>query len=174
MGFSSIAGFKFQIMNAKNVKFSKIPKFLYFFITVVFDEIMQTKNVAWVVSIAFIVVMLLYFLRLLNLIGNEYDLLVRWVSTISLMLTGVCVGILISEKRIPAKTALINLTVVIFGLALIPIVAGLSATLLNTLPLPVETKMIVTFILSVNCGLLYMGLFIRYRKRKYSSSWETD
>jgi hypothetical protein len=135
---------------------------------------MQTKNVAWVVSIAFIVVMLLYFLRLLNLIGNEYDLLVRWVSTISLMLTGVCVGILISEKRIPAKTALINLTVVIFGLALIPIVAGLSATLFNTLPLPMETKMIATFILSVSYGLLYMGLFIRYRKRKHSSSWETD
>lgn len=135
---------------------------------------MQTKKVAWVVSIGFIVVMLLFFLRLSNLIGSEYDLLVRWVSTISLMLTGVFVGILISEKRIPAKTALINLVLVLFGLALIPIVTGVSATILNTFPLTMETKMIATFILSVSCGLLYMGVYIRYRKRKYPSSWETD
>ena len=135
---------------------------------------MQTKKVAWVVSIGFIVVMLLFFLRLSNLIGSEYDLLVRWVSTISLMLTGVFVGILISEKRIPAKTALINLVLVLFGLALIPIVTGVSATILNTFPLTMETKMIATFILSVSCGLLYMGVYIRYRKRSYSSIWETD
>jgi hypothetical protein len=135
---------------------------------------MQTKKVAWVVSIGFIVVMLLYFLRLFNLIGNEYDLLVRWVSTISLMLTGVFVGILISEKRIPAKTALINLVLVIFGLALIPIVTGISATILNTFPLTMETKMIATFILSVSCGLLYMGLYYKYRKMKDSTIWETD
>ena len=144
------------------------------FITLLFDETMQTKKVAWVVSIGFIVVMLLYFLRLFNLIGSEYDLLVRWVSTISLMLTGVFVGILISEKRIPAKTALINLLLVIFGLALIPIVTGISATILNTFPLTMETKMVATFILSISCGLLYMGLYIWYRKGKYSSSWETD
>jgi len=152
----------------------KFRSFIYFFITVVFNGIRQTKKVEWVVSIGFFIVLLLYFFRLFNIIGNEYDLLIQWVSTISLMLTGVCIGILISEKRIPAKTALINLTVIIFGLALIPIVAGLSATLFNTLPLPMETKMIATFILSASYGLLYMGLFIRYRKRKHSSSWKTD
>ena len=149
---------------------------MFFHHTVVFGEIMQTKKVAWVVSISFIFFILLYFLRLLNLIGNEYDLLVQWVSTISLMLTGVFVGILISEKRIPAKTALINLLVVIFGLALIPIVAGVSATILNTTNLATETKQIVTLILSVSCGPLYFGPYIWYwhRKGKQSSSWETD
>jgi len=149
---------------------------MFFHHTVVFGEIMQTKKVAWVVSISFIFFILLYFLRLFNLIGSEYDLLVRWVSTISLMLTGVFVGILISEKRIPAKTALINLLVVIFGLALIPIVAGVSATILYTTNLATETKQIVTLILSVSCGPLYFGHYIWYwhRKGKQSSSWETD
>lgn len=146
------------------------------FITLLFDETMQTKKVAWVVSIGFIVVMLLYFLRLFNLIGSEYDLLIRWVSTISLMITGVFVGILISEKKIPAKTALINLVLVIFGLALIPIVTGISAPIVNTFPLTMEAKAAVTFILSVSFGLLYFGLYIWYwyRKGKQSSSWETN
>jgi len=146
------------------------------FITLLFDETMQTKKVAWVVSIGFIVVMLLYFLRLFNLIGSEYDLLIRWVSTISLMITGVFVGILISEKKIPAKTALINLLVVIFGLALIPIVAGVSATILSTTNLATETKQIVTLILSVSCGPLYFGPYIWYwyRKGKQSRNWETN
>ena len=146
------------------------------FITLLFDETMQTKKVAWAVLIIFIVFTLLYLFRLFNLIGSEYDLLIRWVSTISLMITGVFVGILISEKRIPAKTALINLLLVIFGLALIPIVTGISATILNTFPLTMETKMVATFILSVSCGLLYFGLYIWYwyRKGKQSSSWETN
>jgi len=137
---------------------------------------MQTKKVAWAVLIIFIVFTLLYLFRLSNVIGSEYDLLIRWVSTISLMITGVFVGILISEKKIPAKTALINLVLVIFGLALIPIVTGISAPIVNTFPLTMETKMVATFILSVSFGLLYFGLYIWYwyRKGKQSSNWETN
>jgi hypothetical protein len=135
---------------------------------------MQTKKVAWLISVFAFVSIMLYLFRLLNVIGSEYELLIRWISTISLMITGVLVGILISEKRIPAKTALIDLVLVIFGLALIPIVTGVSATILNSFPLTMETKLIVTFILSVSCGLLYMGVYFWYRKRSYSSSWETD
>lgn len=135
---------------------------------------MQLRKAAWVASIGFMVFIVLRLLNLFNFIGSEYDLLIQWVSTISLVLTGILVGILVSEKKIPAKSALINLLLVLFGLALIPIVTGISATFLNIFPLAMETKVIVTFILSVSCGLLYMVLFIWYRKRQYSTSWETN
>lgn len=48
---------------------------------------------------AFIALVLLQILRTLNILASEYDLLIRWISTISLILLGVFIGVLISEKR---------------------------------------------------------------------------
>jgi hypothetical protein len=135
---------------------------------------MQTKKVAWLFSVFVFVSILLYLFRLLNVIGSEYELLIRWVSTISLLITGVLLGILISEKKIPAKTALIDLGLVTFTFLLIPVVAYISVKVVNMFPLTIEVKMAITFVASVSCGLLYMGLLFKYRRKKYSTDCLTD
>lgn len=135
---------------------------------------LQLKKAAFVAFIGFIIYMVLQLISLFNFVGNEYDILVQWISVISLVLMGVFVGILVSEKKIPAKTALVNLLLVLVGLTLIPIVAWISATFLNTTDLAMEAKTIVTFIFSASCGIVYMAVFILYRKRQYSTDWETQ
>jgi hypothetical protein len=132
---------------------------------------MQKRKIIFAVSISFVVFMFLNFLRLFNLIGNEFELLIRWVSTISLLLTGILVGILILDKKINVKTALINLVLVIIGLVLIPILTGIIATIVNPFPLAIETKLVVTFILPSSIGLIYLWFFIRYQKKKDSTLW---
>jgi len=44
-----------------------------------------------------------WFLRLFNVLGSEYEIMIRWVSTIGLILCGVFIGFLVSEKRIQAR-----------------------------------------------------------------------
>ena len=44
-----------------------------------------------------------WFLRLFNVLGSEYEIMMRWVSTIGLILCGVFIGLLVSEKRIQAR-----------------------------------------------------------------------
>ena len=129
---------------------------------------MKLRMATWVASVSFMCFIVLQILNLFNFIGNEYDLLIRWVSTIGLVLTGIFVGTLIAEKKIPAKTAVVGMLLVLFGLASIPIVTVISATILNTLPLSMETKMIVTLILSMSYGLIYMGFLIWSRKKLFS------
>jgi hypothetical protein len=141
------------------------------FNTYFFDDIMQKRKIVFAFSISFVVFMFLNFLRLFNLIGNEFELLIRWVSTISLLLTGILVGILILDKKINVKTALINLVLVIIGLALIPILTGIIATIVNPFPFAIETKLVVTFILPASIGLIYLWFFIRYQKKKASTLW---
>ena len=127
---------------------------------------MKLRLALWIASVSFMAFIVLQLLDLFNFIGSEYDLLTQLVSTISLVLTGIFIGILVSKKKILAKTAVVSMLLVLFGLALIPLVTVISATILNTFPLSTDTKLIITFIVSVGCGLIYMGFLIWYRKRK--------
>jgi len=65
-------------------------------------------------------VFILAFLRLLNILGSEYDLLMRWVSAISLLLIGIIIGMSISEKKIQVRGML----------AILLFLAGFCAALL--------------------------------------------
>jgi hypothetical protein len=127
--------------------------------------VMQLKGAAWVAVITFLVLMLLQFARLFNVIGSEYDLLIRWISTISLVLIGVFVGILISKKKIPISDALISLVLTIFGFLLIPTVIVVAAPIVNTFPLTLEAKVAITGILSTGVLFLYMGFLFWLRKK---------
>jgi hypothetical protein len=63
----------------------------------------QTMNLARLLSVcvfAFVVYLSLLLLRLSNVLGSEFDILTRSVSVISLILLGVFVGALISQKEI--------------------------------------------------------------------------
>jgi hypothetical protein len=138
---------------------------------ILFGVSLQLKKAAFAASVFFVIYLVLLMLSLLGFIGAEYDILVRWVSVISLVLMGVFVGMLISEKKIPVKTALVNLLVVLVGLALVPIVLGVSATLLNATNLATETKVLVAFLLSTGSGMAYFLVFIFYSKRRLHDSF---
>ena len=66
-------------------------------------KITSLRKVLWVSVCVFEVLILLWVLRLFNVLGSEYDILIRWVSTISLILLGVFIGVLISEKRVQVR-----------------------------------------------------------------------
>ena len=132
---------------------------------------MKLRMAACAASVSFLSFIVLQLLNLFNFIESEHALMTQLVSIISLLLTGILVGILISDKKIPVKTALINMLFVIIGLALIPILTGITATIVNPFDLTIETKLAVTFILPTSIGVLYMWLFIRYRKKKDSTLW---
>jgi hypothetical protein len=138
---------------------------------ILFGVTLHFKKTAFVAFVFFVIYMLLLMLSLLGFIGAEYDILVRWVSVISLVLMGIFVGMLISERKIPVKTALVNLLVVLVGLALVPIVLGVSATLLNATNLATETKVLVAFLLSTGSGMAYFLVFIFYSKRRLHDSF---
>ena len=61
-------------------------------------------------------------LRLLNVLGSEYDIVIRWVSTISMILCGVFIGLLISEKRIQTRWKSVPLLMFIAGFLAAPFV----------------------------------------------------
>jgi len=61
---------------------------------------MSVRKAYWVSVCAFAVFLLLWFLRLFNVLGSEYNILIGWMTTISLILLGVFIGTLISEKKI--------------------------------------------------------------------------
>lgn len=82
---------------------------------------MKLRNAFWMSVCAFAVFMLLWFLRLFNVLGSEYDILINLVSTISLILTGVFVGVLISGKT-QFRGMLIVLFLVVVGFISAPFV----------------------------------------------------
>src|SRR3989304_5115820 len=70
-------------------------------------EIMSLRKALWASMCAFVTLVLLQILRTLNLLASEYDILISWISTISLILIGVFIGVLISEKRIQVRWRMI-------------------------------------------------------------------
>lgn len=76
---------------------------------------MNLTKALLVSAFAFVIVVSLLVLRMLNFVGSEYDFLIRWVSTISLILTGVFVGVLISEKKIEIRPKITFLVVFPLG-----------------------------------------------------------
>lgn len=136
---------------------------------------MQSKLVMWGIFISFISFTMLQLLNLFNFIGNEYDLLTQLVSTISLVLIGIFTGIVVLKKQISSKNALLGMIFVIFGIALIPIITLISVTVLNSLLLSMEIKLVATWILSVSFGLIYMSFLIWYRKKLHpTNTWEDE
>jgi len=75
----------------------------------------------WAFAGAFAVFLLLWLLRLLNVLGSEFDIVIRWVSAIGI-LCGVFVGLLISEKRIQARWKFVPYLLFIAGFFAAPFV----------------------------------------------------
>jgi len=76
----------------------------------------------WAFAGAFAVFLLLWLLRLLNVLGSGFDIVVRWVSTIGLILCGVFIGLLISGNRIQARWKFVPLLLFVVGFFAAPFV----------------------------------------------------
>ncbi|MEM3551219.1 MAG: hypothetical protein QXN87_01970 [Candidatus Bathyarchaeia archaeon] len=71
----------------------------------------------------FLLCIALWFLRIFNILGSEYDLLIRSVSATSLILLGVFIGILISEKKIQTRSMITFTILFSAGFFAAPVVA---------------------------------------------------
>src|SRR3989304_4653118 len=85
-------------------------------------EIMSLRKALWASMCAFVTLVLLQILRTLNLLASEYDILISWISTISLILLGVFIGVLISEKRGQVRWSITFLLVFAAGFFAAPLV----------------------------------------------------
>jgi hypothetical protein len=71
------------------------------------ENTLSLTKLLWAWICVFIVVFSLWFLRLLNVLGSSADILMQWISAISLILCGVFVGVFISEKKIRVQAMLV-------------------------------------------------------------------
>lgn len=66
-------------------------------------KITNLTKVLWASVCALWVFILLWFLRQFNILGSEYGIPISWISAIGLILLGVFVGTLLSEKKIQIR-----------------------------------------------------------------------
>nr|MDO8099138.1 hypothetical protein [Candidatus Njordarchaeota archaeon] len=125
---------------------------------------MRLRNAFWMSVCTFTIYMLLSFLRFFNVLGSEYDLLIRWVSAISLISLGVFVGVLISGMT-KVRKMLIGQFLVAVGFISAPFVVFLSIPLINTLPFTAVIKGLILWALTSGYLGGYMA-FLFWLKRK--------
>jgi hypothetical protein len=119
--------------------------------------------------------MFLWFLRLFNVLGSEYDILISWVSAISLVLLGVFVGVLISGKtQVQVRGMAVGLFLVAVGFISAPFVVFLSVPFINTFPFTAETKAAIVGVLTVGYLGGYMAFLFWLKKKGILKPWETD
>ncbi|MGB9714753.1 MAG: hypothetical protein ACPLZC_07255 [Candidatus Bathyarchaeales archaeon] len=84
---------------------------------------MSLRGALWASTCALLLLMLLWFLRLFNILGSEYEILTRWISAIGLIILGMFIGILASERKIQIKTMIIPFILFALGFCFAPFVA---------------------------------------------------
>jgi len=107
-----------------------------------------------------------WFLRLFNVLGSEYEIMMRWVSTIGLILCGVFIGLLVSEKRIQARWKFVPLLLLfIAGFFAAPFVGVGVLMLLNVFSFSRGIEPMIFGGSVVTYLLLYMRLFFWLKKK---------
>jgi len=107
-----------------------------------------------------------WFLRLFNVLGSEYEIMIRWVSAIGLILCGVFIGLLVSEKRIQARWKFVPLLLLfIAGFFAAPFVGVGALMLLNASSLSRGIEPVIFGGSVVTYLLLYMRLFFWLKKK---------
>lgn len=125
-------------------------------------KIMSLTRMLWVCTFAFMVYLSLLLLRLPNVLGNEFDILMRLVSAISLILIGVLVGVLISQKQIRVRAVLLPSLLFVLGFLAAPFVGIGVLMLFENLGFDIP----VIFGVSITAYLfLYMGLWFWLKKK---------
>jgi len=108
------------------------------------------------------VYLFLLLLRLTNFLGNDFDILIRWGSVISLILLGAFVGALISQKQIRVRTVLLPSLLFALGFLVAPFVGIGVLMFFENLGFDIPA----IFGVSITAYLmLYMGLWFYLKKR---------
>jgi len=126
---------------------------------------MSLRKALWIFVCAFTVSLFLCFLRLFHVLGSEADILIKWVSTVSLILCGVFVGIFISEKQIQVQGMLVPFLLFAVGLFAAPLVGVGILMLVETFNLSRGIEPIIIGGSVVFYLLLYMGLWFWLKKK---------
>lgn len=125
-------------------------------------NIMSLIKLLWLWAFAFMVYLSLLLLRLSNFLGSEFDILIRWVSVISLILLGVFVGAFISQKQIRVRAVLLPSLLFALGFLVAPFVGIGVLMLFENLGFDIPA----IFGVSITAYLLlYMGLCFDLKKR---------
>ena len=113
--------------------------------------------------------LLLRFLRLLNILGNEADIFIRWVSAISLILLGVFVGVFISKKPMQVRVMLAPFLLFASGFVAAPfVIVGMFMLIENAFN--TRISQIIFGIGIVVYLLFYMGLWLWVKRKGISRS----
>lgn len=104
-------------------------------------------------------------LRLLDVLGSEYDIVIRWVSTISLILCGVFIGLLISDRRIQTRWKFVPILLFIAGFFAAPFVGVGVLMLLEVFSFSRGIEPVIFGGSVVVYLLLYMGLWFWIKKK---------
>ena len=120
----------------------------------------------WVSVSVFVVSLLLLVLRLPNVIGSEFDIVISWVSTVSLVLCGAFIGMLISEKRIQVRGTFIPFLLFVGGFFVAPFFGVGMLLLADTFNFSGGIQPVVLGGSITGYLLLYMGLWFWLKKRE--------
>ncbi len=135
---------------------------------------MSVRKAYWASVCAFSVFLLLWFLRLFNVLGSEYNLLIGWVTTISLILLGVFIGTLISEKKIRVRGIIAFLLIFSAGFLAAPFVGVGVLMVVSMFPVSRGIEPIVFGGSITGYLLLYMGLWFWLKKKGIFKFMEKD
>ena len=119
----------------------------------------------WAFAGFFTVSLFLQLLRLFNVLGSEFDIVIRWVSTISLILCGVFVGLLISGKRVQARWRFVPLLLFIVGFFAAPFVGVGVLIFAEMLSLGRGIEPVIFGGTITGYLLLYMGFWFWLKKK---------
>jgi hypothetical protein len=123
---------------------------------------MNLAKLLWVCTFAFMVYLSWLLLRLSNVLGSEFDILVQSVSAFSLVLLGVFVGVIFSQKQIRVRVVLLPSLLFVLGFLAAPFV-GIGVLMLFE-NLGFDNPVI--FGVSITAYLfLYMGLWFWLKKK---------
>ena len=137
-------------------------------------KIASLRKALWVSVCVFEVLILLWVFRLFNVLGSEYDILIRWVSTIGLILLGVFIGVFISEKRVQVRGMMAFLVIFVAGFFAAPFVGVGILMVVTRFPFSRGIEPIIFGGSITGYLLLYMLLWFWLKKKGIFKFGETD
>lgn len=135
---------------------------------------MSLRKSLWAFVCAFAVFWLLWFLRLFHVLGSESDILIDWVSTVSLILCGIFIGILISEKRIRVRWTVVPFILFVAGFFAAPFVGVGILMVVTRFPFSRGIEPIIFGGSITGYLLLYMGLWFWLKKKGFFTFEKKD
>jgi len=97
----------------------------------VINKLMSLREALWASTCALLLLILVWFLRFFNILGSEYDILIKWVSTAGLVMLGIFIGMLIPEKKIQIRSMITFTILFAAGFFAAPLVATGILMLVN-------------------------------------------